>query len=56
MWKVIVINSKKCNSPAQSPYLNTIEMFWADLNFFVRPKYRGPTYKLQINVVVLLAV
>jgi hypothetical protein len=35
MWNVIVINSNMCESPAQSPDLNTIEMVWADMKAFV---------------------
>ena len=39
MRNVKVINSNKCESPAQSPVLNTIKMFLADLKAFVRSKY-----------------
>ena len=57
MWNVIINNSNKCESPAQSPDLNTIKMFLVDLKAFVRSKYiRSTTYELQINVVELLAV
>ena len=39
MWNVIVINSNKCESPAQSPDLNTIKMVWVDLKALVLSKW-----------------
>ena len=47
MWNVIVINSNKCESPAQSPDLNPIEMVWADLKAFVGSKCCRTTNELN---------
>ena len=38
MGNVKVFDSNKCETPAQSPDLNPIEMVWADLKAFVGSK------------------
>ena len=45
IWNVI--NSNKCESPAQSPDLNPIEIIWADLKAYVRSKCCRTTYELN---------
>ena len=43
-------NSNKCESPAQSPNLNPIEVVWADLKAFVRSKCCRNTFELNNEI------